>query len=320
MRRLAPLTLVMICTVLLAFTRTTLTDPPLQKGIALFKQAQYDAALEQLQLAVQDLPNDAYTNLWLGLALEANKRPYDAMAAWRVCYGNPKWEPVADYLKGLSWWRLGNTGDAIAYLKDAFINNRDGKAVTFKPATEAIQQINNGAPVPPISQWADLSTLTAPPLAKAVATPPAVAAQKGPAPQPVQVKEEAKKVTPPVAPGASPKSGKWVAAISNGYKGDVLTFTVSADGKRIENVEFVGHWRSRSGRTEVLMDLDPPNPFAVANGLFSAVQQVPASGMWWEFTGRFTSATTAEGSYRTAFAGGENDTYKLKWTAKRVGS
>ena len=122
------------------------------------------------------------------------------------------------------------------------------------------------------------------------------------------------------APAATPKPGKWVATVSNGYKGDKLTFTVSADGKRIENVEFTGHWRSRSSRTEVLMNLDPPNPFAISKGSFSAVQREESAGMWWEFIGNFTSAITAEGSYRCTFAGGENDTYKLKWTAKYVGA
>lgn len=127
-------------------------------------------------------------------------------------------------------------------------------------------------------------------------------------------------VTPAEAPDATPKPGKWVATVSNGYKGDKLTFTVSADGKRVENVEFTGHWRSRSSRTEVLMNLDPPNPFTISKGNFSAVQREESAGMWWEFIGSFTSAATAEGSYRCTFAGGENDTYKLKWTAKHVGS
>lgn len=116
-----------------------------------------------------------------------------------------------------------------------------------------------------------------------------------------------------------PMSGKWEAIISNGYKGDILTFTVKADGKTIENVEFIGHWRS-SGRTEVLMDLDPPGTFEIINGLFSEVKQVTDAGMWWEFKGHFKTATTAEGSYRAAFDGGSSDTYQLEWKAKRIGA
>lgn len=119
--------------------------------------------------------------------------------------------------------------------------------------------------------------------------------------------------------GIQPMPGKWKAIVSNGYKGDVITFTVKPGGKIIENVEFAGYWRA-SGRTEVLVDLDPPGTFQVTNGLFSEVKQVPKSGMWWEFIGIFKTTTTAEGSYRAAFSGGASDTYKLKWEAKRIGS
>ena len=118
--------------------------------------------------------------------------------------------------------------------------------------------------------------------------------------------------------GANPSAGRWEATVTNGYKGDKITFTVAADGKTIKDVAFVGYWKSSSG-IEQLQHLDPPNPFVVTKGGFSAVQQVEKARMWWEFTGRFTTATTAEGSYRAAYAGGSSDTYKLKWTAKKIG-
>jgi len=117
--------------------------------------------------------------------------------------------------------------------------------------------------------------------------------------------------------GVQPMAGKWKAIVSNGYKGDIITFVVKAGGKTIENVAFAGYWRS-SGRTEVLVNLDPPGAFQIADGLFSEVKQVPNSRMWWEFIGCFKTATTAEGSYRAAYAGGASDTYKLKWEAKRI--
>jgi len=125
------------------------------------------------------------------------------------------------------------------------------------------------------------------------------------------------KVSTPAPTGANPMAGKWEATVSNGYKGDKLTFTVAPDGKTIKNVEFKGYWRGSSG-IELLQHLDPPNPFKVTKGGFSGVQQVEQASMWWEFTGRFITATTAEGTYRAAFAGGSSDTYQLKWTAKRV--
>lgn len=153
---------------------------------------------------------------------------------------------------------------------------------------------------------------------QAAATEPAALATNEPAA--AAVNNEVAATDAPEASNGKPRAGKWEAAVSNGYKGDKLTFTVSADGKRVENVEFTGHWRSRSYGAEVLMDLDPPKPYTISKDSFSAVQQEEKAGMWWEFIGKFTSATTAEGSYRCSFAGGENDTYKLKWTAKPVGA
>jgi hypothetical protein len=324
---LVPCTLLTLSFSALSQTRGPITEETtLSKGITLYKAAQYENALEVLQKAKEERPNDAQTNMWLGLALEANKQPYAAMEAWRKGYGNPKWEPIADYLKAMSWWRMGDTRSAVAYFNDALLNVQDGKAVNFKPAKEAIKQVNAGEAVPPLTQWADLSTLTAPPPApkpagKTPAVPAKPAANNPPAkPTPAkapEAKDPAPATAAPVGANASP--GKWVATISNGYKGDVLTFRVSADGKRIENVEFKGHWRSKSWRTEVLENLDLPKPVAVSKGTFSDVQTESKAGMWWEFIGLFKSATTAEGSYRCTFAGGENDTFKLKWTAKRVG-
>lgn len=128
------------------------------------------------------------------------------------------------------------------------------------------------------------------------------------------------KATAPTQTGAHPMAGKWEATVTNGYKGDKLTFTVAPDGKTIKDVAFKGYWKDGGlGSIAYVENLDPPNPFAVTKGSFSAVQQVEKARMWWEFTGRFVTATTAEGTYRAAYAGGSSDTYKLKWTAKRIG-
>lgn len=121
------------------------------------------------------------------------------------------------------------------------------------------------------------------------------------------------------AKGVKPSPGKWKAIISNGFKGDVLTFTVNNDSKRIENVEFVGYWRA-SGRTEILVDEDPPGTFAIADGQFSEIKKVEKARMWWEFSGKFNSSTSAQGTYRVAYSGGASDTYLLKWEAKKIGN
>lgn len=66
-----------------------------------------------------------------------------------------------------------------------------------------------------------------------------------------------------------------------GYKDDPSMFRVFADGKRVESVEFKGHWMNldSAGRiaAEVLRHRDPPA------------------------------------------RGGINDTYKLKWSARYAG-
>ncbi len=304
----------------------------LEKGIVLFRDQKYKAAIQQLKSAADKQPNNVETQLWLGLALEADEQPLEAMAAWRSGNGNAKWEPIADYLKGLSWWKMNRANDATACLKDALVNLTDGKSVQFQPARDALAKIKEGEPAPEVSSWPDLSTLAQ--VSKNLAGP------KGSAPKPVAAKKTAAAKKPvvnkkpiaakskllpkttaktPPTSGTKPRAGKWVATVSNGYKGDVLTFRVSADGKRVEKVEFKGYWQNKE-RTgpEILQNLDPPSAFAVSGGTFSAVQQVVKSRMWWEFIGVFKTATTAEGTYRCAYAGGDNDTYKLKWTAHYV--
>jgi len=298
----------------------------LKTGIQLFREGKYEDAVQQLEDAAEKQPNNVEMQLWLGLALEGDGQPLEAMVAWRSGNGNAKWEPITDYLKGLSWWKMNHVNDATACFKEALINLTDGKAVRFQPARAALSKIEDGEVASEVSTWPDLSTLAEvpkklaaakPPVAKPVAAEKPIAVKKPVAAKPKPPVKTAAKT--PVASGTKPRAGKWVAAVSNGYKGDAITFRVSADGKRVENVEFEGYWQSkeRSG-PEVLLNLDPPSAFSVGGGAFSAVQQVEKSRMWWEFTGTFKSATTAEGTYRCAFAGGQNDTYKLKWTARYV--
>ncbi len=291
----------------------------LGEGKIAFEQAQYEKARELLQQAAAKNEKDLEIQMWLGLALYADGQEWEAMSAWRSGVANPRWEPVADYLRGLAWWRMNWSKDAINYFKEAELDTVTGRSVQFAPAREAIARVQAGEQAPDISRWPDISTLSKPqsPLAAPAKAPkPAAAAAK---------KKPVVQNKPKASPqkGSKPRSGRWVAVVHNGYKGDKLTFRVSANGKQIENVEFTGHWMNRNSASgmaaEVLRNLDPPKPFAVSSGAFSAVQQVPKSRMWWEFTGRFTSATTAEGTYRCAFAGGQNDTYKLKWTARYVG-
>src|SRR6478672_6052247 len=61
------------------------------------------------------------------------------------------------------------------------------------------------------------------------------------------------------------KTKHFKGAISNGMKGDSLSFDVSADGKKLSNLTFNGWWR-RSGTLERQPAAGPAGTFAVVNG------------------------------------------------------
>lgn len=121
----------------------------------------------------------------------------------------------------------------------------------------------------------------------------------------------------PAAPaGGQPiQPGAWEATVSDGFKGDKLTFRVTADGARIQDVLFKGYWRC-AGSTKIMNVGIVPGEFTISGGSFSEVKKEPY--LAYTFEGRFTSATEAEGKFRTEF-GTDCDTYPLQWTARRIG-
>lgn len=118
----------------------------------------------------------------------------------------------------------------------------------------------------------------------------------------------------PAAAGTRPQAGMWEATVSNGFKGDKLTFRVAADGATIQDVVFTGNWRC-SGSTKIMDVPHVPGTFAVTAGAFSEVKREPY--LAWTFEGRFNSATEATGSFRTEYDT-DCDTYKLNWTARPI--
>ncbi len=122
----------------------------------------------------------------------------------------------------------------------------------------------------------------------------------------------------------SPQSGLWKARITNiEGRQDTMTFRVSANGGQIEDVVFEGYWRcddpSSSFKKGLLKKVDvnsPPGTFSITNGAFSDIKKEPY--LAWTFEGVFTGATTARGTFRIEYAT-ECDTYKLEWTAERLG-
>ena len=122
------------------------------------------------------------------------------------------------------------------------------------------------------------------------------------------------------APAVRPLPGRWMATVRDGTRGDVVHFTVSPDGAELRDVSFAGFWKCSNGRATGSLELarlGPPKPVPVAAGTFANVQTRAA--WWWETSGRFTSPTTAEGSYRQAAKNAGCDSHRLHWTARRIG-
>jgi hypothetical protein len=115
--------------------------------------------------------------------------------------------------------------------------------------------------------------------------------------------------------GAKPGGGLWKATISNGYKGQTLSFRVSADGKIISGVAFKGYLICRGSRIEDTQ-LAPLKNIVITDDSF-ADKQLYEGQIRIDFNGTFTSATDASGTYRV-MSSTDSDTYELKWTASRA--
>lgn len=113
-----------------------------------------------------------------------------------------------------------------------------------------------------------------------------------------------------------PKTRHYRGAISNGMKGDSLSFNISADGKRIENLTFKGWWRC-SGKLEQIV-AGPDGSFAIANGVVDgAIAEPPGGGSTsWRFELKTSiNGPKASGSFRMNINNLGCDTYVLKFEA-----
>ncbi|WP_400192604.1 hypothetical protein [Hymenobacter sp. B81] len=127
-----------------------------------------------------------------------------------------------------------------------------------------------------------------------------------------------------VAVVAAPPKGKgtqWQGTISNGMKGDKLSFVVSADGKRISQLTFSGYWRC-GGKLEQTT-VGPDGSFTVQNGQVKGALVEPPQGgstAWrYDLQGRFTGKTVAQGTFRMNINGLGCDTHLLQWKAAPAG-
>ena len=112
------------------------------------------------------------------------------------------------------------------------------------------------------------------------------------------------------------KAKHFEGIISNGMKGDKISFDISADGKKLENLTFTGYWRC-AGRLESTT-AGPEGAYDIVNGKVSGHISEPPNGgsTAWRFDLDATiSGNKAEGTFRMNINNLGCDSYKLNWTA-----
>ncbi len=108
----------------------------------------------------------------------------------------------------------------------------------------------------------------------------------------------------------------FTGSISNGMKGDSISFDISADGKKLTNLTFKGYWRC-SGKLESTT-AGPEGAFDIVNGKVSGHISEPPNGgaTAWRFDlDASIQGKKASGTFRMNINNLGCDTYKLNWTA-----
>ncbi len=166
---------------LLLFAAALARAGSLEDGARAFAARDFDRAREIFSTELARSPGDVLTSLWLGLAVHATGGPFAGADEWRVATGNPRYEPMAKFFRGLSNWQAGYANDARAYFNDAQVNVTDGKPVNYPPARKALADLAAGRPVPAVETWPALAGLPASHAPVAPAAQPAPTAPVAPA-------------------------------------------------------------------------------------------------------------------------------------------
>lgn len=103
---------------------------------------------------------------------------------------------------------------------------------------------------------------------------------------------------------------------SNGYTGATISFTVSKDGKWLQNITFDGYWRC--GGISEKIKAGPDKAIAIKNGEVHTVITEPENGGSSAF--RFSldgtlNGNKASGTFRMNINALSCDTYLLRWSA-----
>lgn len=123
---------------------------------------------------------------------------------------------------------------------------------------------------------------------------------------------------------AAPAKRHFAGALIGGFKRDSIFFDVSADGKKLENLTFKGHWRC-NGKLERIAAVGPDGSFPITKGVAKGYISDPPDGgaTAWRFDiDTKITGNTATGTFRMNINNLGCDTYLLKFTAvtiKKVG-
>lgn len=117
--------------------------------------------------------------------------------------------------------------------------------------------------------------------------------------------------------GTNTKIKHFRGAISNGMKGDSLSFDLSADGKKVSNLTFNGWWRC-DGKLERQTAAGPNGTYDVTNGNVDGHISEPPNGgaTAWRFDLKANiNGNNATGTFRMNINALGCDTYLLKFEA-----
>jgi hypothetical protein len=114
------------------------------------------------------------------------------------------------------------------------------------------------------------------------------------------------------------KKQHWEGVFTNGMKQTFISFDVSADGKKLEELTFKGYWRCDGKLTQDIMG--PEKSFAIVDNKVDGIIVEPEDGgataTRYELHATL-NGNKAEGTFRMNINGLGCDTYKLTWTAER---
>lgn len=284
-------------------------------GVLKFYSGDYAGASSAFEMAEIENPGNHAAYLWHGIALTALDDLNEASNVWLKMPYDENYKASFRYLLGLAYWRRGETSQAKYWLKEG-LNHKETRA--YQLSQTALKSLMNNEEVDPITDWPSTVMLPrARGVREASSNEPQLERSVGgemSAPQP-KAKQQG---TASGAVTARPSGGLWQGTISNGYKGQTIGFRVSADGGTISDVTFHGYFIRKGGGLEET-ELAPLNDIAVSGGRFSDTQLNGGALVRFDFEGEFTGPGTARGTYR-AMSDTDCDTYKLQWTASRVGN